>query len=140
MWLGRGADDRRLPAAGARPGAAEGQVRTGRVYELGGPEIVTHRELLQRILRETGRRNPLLPVPAGIAKLMALPFALLPFPPLLTADQVDLLQVDNVVSAAALKDRRTLAAFGIDPTPMDAILPTYLWRFRKHGQFDRQTA
>lgn len=120
--------------------AAEGGVKTGRIYELGGPEIVTYRELTERVLHETGRHNMLLPIPPGLAKLMALPFAILPFPPLLTADQVDLLQVDNVVSEAAIKEKRTLAAFGIEPTPMDAILSSYLWRFRKHGQFDRQAA
>jgi NADH dehydrogenase len=120
--------------------AAEGGVKTGRIYELGGPEIVTHKELLQRILRETGRSNPLVPLPSGVAKLLALPFKLLPYPPLLTADQVIQLAADNVVSDAAIKEKRTLAAFGITPTPMTAILPTYLWRFRKNGQFDRQTA
>ena len=95
---------------------------------------------MARVLRETGRSNPLVPLPAGLGKLLALPFAFLPFPPLLTADQVDLLQVDNVVSDAALKEKRTLAAFGIDPTPMEAILPSYLWRFRRQGQFDRPAA
>lgn len=118
--------------------AAEGQVKGGRIYELGGPEVLTYKQLMQRILHETMRHNPLLPVPASLAKLLALPFAILPRP-LLTSDQVDLLQTDNMVSAEAIKDQRTLAAFGIDPTPMDAILPSYMWRFRKHGQFDRQT-
>ena len=126
--------------ADAVAAAATGVVKTGRIYELGGPEVVTYRELMLRVLRETGRHNPLLPVPAALGKLLALPFALLPFPPLLTGDQVDLLQADNVVSEAALKDKRTLAAFGIEPTPMNAILPTYMWRFRKHGQFDRLAA
>jgi uncharacterized protein YbjT (DUF2867 family) len=120
--------------------AAEGGVEGGRIYELGGPETLTHRALMQRILHETMRHNPLLPVPAPIGKLMAAPFALLPFPPLLTGDQVELLQIDNVVSPEAAEEKRTLAAFGIEPTPMDTILPTYLWRFRKHGQFDRQSA
>ena len=126
--------------ADAVAAAAEGAVRTGRIYELGGPEIVTHRELMQRVLHETGRSRPLVPVSAGIGKLLAAPFALLPFPPLLTGDQVEQLQLDNVVSEAAIKEKRTLAAFGIEPTPMGAILPTYLWRFRRHGQFDRSVA
>ena len=120
--------------------AAETSVRTGRIYELGGPEVLTYRQLMQRVLHETMRHNLLVPVPAGIGKLLAFPFALLPFPPLLTGDQVDLLQIDNVVSDAAIEEKRTLAAFGIEPTPMDAVLSTYLWRFRKHGQFDRQAA
>ncbi|SFV37937.1 NADH dehydrogenase [Devosia crocina] len=117
--------------------AAEGAVKTGRVYELGGPDTETHRDLLSRILRETGRKRPLLPLSAGVAKLLALPFAILPIKPLITADQVELLGVDNVVSDLAVKEKRTLAAFGITPTGMDKILPQYMWRFRKHGQFDR---
>ncbi len=120
--------------------AAEGQVKSGRIYELGGPEIETYRQLLVRIQREAGRNRPMLPLPSGLAKLLALPLAILPFPPLLTADQVELLGVDNVVSDAAIKDKRTFAAFGITPTAMDAILPTYMYRYRKHGQFDRDNA
>ncbi len=120
--------------------AAEGQVKSGRIYELGGPQIETYRQLLVRIQREAGRNRPMLPLPSGIAKLLALPFAILPFPPLLTGDQVELLGVDNVVSDAAIKDKRTFAAFGITPTAMDTILPTYMYRYRKHGQFDRDNA
>jgi NADH dehydrogenase len=118
--------------------AAQGGVAPG-VYELGGPEVETQRELLQRILRETGRHNPLLPVGPGLAKLMAAPMGLLPRP-LLTGDQVTMLQSDNVVSDAAIRENRTLAAFGVAPTAMEAILPSYLWRFRRHGQFDRLMA
>ena len=120
--------------------AAEGKVKPGRIYELGGPQVETHRELIARVQREAGRNRPLLPLPAGIAKLLALPFAILPFPPLLTADQVELLGIDNVVSDAAVRDKRSFAAFGITPTAMDAILPTYMYRYRKHGQFDRDNA
>jgi NADH dehydrogenase len=116
--------------------AAEGGVKPGRVYELGGPEVITHRELMGRILHETGRSNMLLPVGPGLGKLLALPMGLLP-KPLLTRDQVVQLGIDNVVSDAARKERRTIAAFDVTPTPMDAVLPSYLWRFRKNGQFDR---
>lgn len=120
--------------------AAEGRVKTGCIYELGGPEVLTHRALLQRILSVTGRSNPLLPLSPGVAKLLAAPFALLPFPAPLTGDQVEMLQHDNIVSDEALREKRTLAAFGIEPVAMDAVLPSYMWRFRKHGQFDRQAA
>lgn len=119
--------------------AAEGAGRAGATYELGGPEIETQRQLMERVLRETNRSRPLVPLSAGIARLLSLPMGLLPSP-LLTGDQIIQLQSDNVVSDAALRDQRTLAAFGVTPTPMDAILPTYLWRFRKHGQFDKQVA
>ena len=119
--------------------AALGQVRAGRTYELGGPEVVTQKELLQLILRETMRSNFLLPTPKGLANLMALPMGLLPTP-LLTSDQVELLQHDNVVSDAAVRERRTLDGVGITQTPMAEVLPTYLWRFRRNGQFDKVAA
>ncbi|HVW94094.1 MAG TPA: complex I NDUFA9 subunit family protein [Devosia sp.] len=119
--------------------AAEGGVKGGRVYELGGPEVLTQRELVGRILHYTGRNNTLMPVGPGSARLLAAPMGLLP-KPLLTADQVRQLQIDNVVSEPARRDRRTLAAFEVTPTPMDAVLPSYLWRFRKNGQFDRMPA
>lgn len=117
--------------------AAEGKVKTGRIYELGGPDVETQKELLARVLRETGRKRPLVAMPSGLAKLFALPFDILPVAPLFTSDQIDLLGVDNVVSEAAIKDKRTFAAFAIEPTSMDVVLPQYMWRFSKHGQFDR---
>jgi NADH dehydrogenase len=120
--------------------AVQGKVKAGRIYEIGGPETATQLEIMKRVLAETHRGNLLVPVPGGLGKLLALPFAFLPFAPLLTADQVELLQADNVVSDDARKEKRTLAAFGVAPTAMDAILESYLWRFMKNGQFDRQTA
>lgn len=120
--------------------AVEGKVKAGRIYEIGGPETATQLELMKRVVAETQRSNLVVPIPAGLGKLLALPFAFLPFAPLLTSDQVDLLQADNVVSDEARNDKRTLAAFGVTPTAMDAILESYLWRFMKNGQFDRQTA
>jgi uncharacterized protein YbjT (DUF2867 family) len=126
--------------ADAFAAAAEGAVKTGKIYELGGPEVVTYRDLMERVQHETNRHRLMVPVPASIGKLLAFPFSLLPFPPLLTGDQVDLLQADNVVSPAAMKEKRTLDGLGIEPTAMDAVLPTYLWRFRPHGQFDTAAA
>lgn len=119
--------------------AVAGEVKGGRIYELGGPEVATHNELVKRVIADTARTNPVVPLPAGIAKLIAFPLSFLPSP-LITGDQVDLLQQDNVVSDAANRDKRTLAAFGVTPTALEAILPSYLWRFMKNGQFDRQTA
>jgi uncharacterized protein YbjT (DUF2867 family) len=119
--------------------ATEGKVQGGRIYELGGPEVLTHREVLGRIMQESGHNRLLVPLGAGLGKLLAAPMGLMP-QPLLTADQVIQLQSDNVVSAAAVTEKRDISAFGISPTGMDVILPTYLWRFRRNGQFDRQTA
>ncbi len=125
--------------AEALAAAAQGGARAGRVYELGGPEIVTHRALVERVLRDTNRRNPILPLPGAVGALLALPMGLLPRP-LVTRDQLRLLEADNVVSAEALKDKRTLQGLGIAPRPLEAVLPGYLWRFSPNGQFDRQTA
>jgi NADH dehydrogenase len=74
-----------------------------------------------------------------IGSVLAFPMQILPNP-LVTGDQIKLLKVDNVVSAEASKDKRTLAGLGIAARPLDAVLPSYLWRFSPNGQFDRQTA
>jgi NADH dehydrogenase len=106
----------------------------GKTYELGGPSIYSFKELMALILRETGRKNLLVPVPFAIAMLKATFLQSLP-KPLLTRDQVKLLKTDNVVSAGAL----TLADLGIQPDSAEAILPSYLWRFRAEGQFEEST-
>jgi uncharacterized protein YbjT (DUF2867 family) len=116
----------------------DGEAAAGTTYELGGPEVKTFRELMEFVLKTTGRRRLLLPLPFALASLQAMFLQLLP-KPLLTPDQVKLLQVDNVVSPDAERARRTLPALGIEPTTIEAIVPTYLWRFRKHGQFEKQT-
>ena len=114
--------------------AIEGGARPGTIYELGGPEVATFRQCLERMLEETGRKRVLVPMPFGVAKIMGRVLGLLPKPPL-TTDQVRMLQSDTIVSEAAQADGRTLAGLGIAATAMDVILPTYLVRFREHGQF-----
>jgi len=139
-----GADTRFQPVyvgdvAAAFAAAAEGRAKGGKIYELGGPEIETMRVLMQRMLHETGRTNPLLCLPAGPARLIAHVLQLLPAP-MLTVDQVLQLQHDNVVSEGARKQKLTLLGLGITPTAMETILPSYLWRFRRQGQFARAEA
>lgn len=102
----------------------------GKTYELGGPGIYSFKELMQIILRETGRKNLLVPVPFFVAAMQSWVLGLLPNP-LLTPDQVRMLRKDNVVSANAL----TLADLGIQPDAVEAIVPAYLWRFRAKGQY-----
>jgi uncharacterized protein YbjT (DUF2867 family) len=118
---------------------ATGEVEAGKTWELGGPEVLSNREINERVLRYTNRKNPLLPLPLGVGRLLAIPMGLLP-KPLITGDRVTLLGIDNVVSDAAAAEGRTLAGLRIQPTPLDTVLPTYLWRFSPNGQFDRQTA
>jgi uncharacterized protein YbjT (DUF2867 family) len=119
--------------------AADGDAKGGTVYELGGPEIRSFRQLMEFVLATTERRRILLPLPFPIARLQAFFLQFLP-KPLLTPDQVQLLKRDNVVSPEAAQQGRTFAALGIDPAGFEAIVPTYLWRFRKTGQFRRRPA
>ena len=110
----------------------------GRTYELGGPEVISFREILEFILRTTGRKRLLVPVPWPVARLQGMILGLLPRP-LLTADQVELLKTDNVVSKEAAGERRTLQGLGITPRAIEAIVPAYLYRYRKAGQFSPPT-
>ncbi|MDE2384139.1 MAG: complex I NDUFA9 subunit family protein [Alphaproteobacteria bacterium] len=114
-------------------------VADGKTYELGGPEVKTFREILQFVLATTCRKRLLLPIPFGAAKLLATVLGVLPKAPI-TADQVEVLKSDNVVSAKAQAEGRTLQAFGIAPRSYEAVVPSYLYRYRKAGQFTAPNA
>ena len=106
----------------------------GRTFELGGPAVMTFEDVLKLIRRETYRSFGLFPLPFFAARIIgsvAQLSALVGVPPVLTRDQVVLLQSDNVVAEGA----EGLAALGIEPTGIEAIAPSYLWRYRKGGQF-----
>lgn len=121
--------------------AVLGQVPGG-VYELGGPEVRTFRELMQMMLGIIRRRRLIVNTPFPIARLMGRGFDLLQKlsfglieNKMVTYDQVANLANDNVVSDGA----QGLATFGINPVAMEAVLPDYLWRFRAGGQFVEMT-
>jgi NADH dehydrogenase len=122
---------------GAIAAACAGKAKPGTIYELGGPEVITFRQLLDRTLQWSGRRRFYLRIPFWLAKLGALltvplPNALRP----LTVDQIRLLQWDNVVSEAAEAEGHGLVGLGIEhPHIMAAVVPSYLERFQPHGQF-----
>lgn len=106
----------------------------GRTFELGGPAVMTFKDVLKLILRETYRSNGLVPLPFFAARAigsMAQLTAMVGIPPMLTRDQVVLLEKDNVVADGA----EGLAELGIQPTGVEAIAPSYLWRYRRGGQF-----
>ena len=115
--------------------AVDGGAKQGTVYELGGPEVLTMREIMATILSIIERRRMLVSLPFGLAKLQALFLQFAPGALRLTPDQVELLRSDNIVSDAAKAQGRTLEGLGIVPVSMEAIAPQYLWRFRKAGQF-----
>jgi NADH dehydrogenase len=111
-----------------------GKAKAGAPYELGGPEVLTLKEVMERVLTYTLRKRLLVPEPFWLAKLQAAFLQWLPKPPL-TIDQVRLLETDNVVSEAAKRDGRTLEGLGIEPVAVAAVVPDYLEQFRPRGQF-----
>ena len=116
--------------------ALDGAAKHGATYELGGPETASFKTILEFILAVTNRKRPLVNLPFAIAKMQASVLELLPGK-LLTVDQVTMLETDNVVSAAAKAEGRTLEGLGIAPTTYESVVPSYLYSFRKHGQFER---
>jgi uncharacterized protein YbjT (DUF2867 family) len=120
--------------------AVDGKTRAGAPYELGGPEVLTMREIMEIILATTDRRRMLVSLPFGLAKLQAQLLQFAPGPLKLTPDQVALLRSDNVVSDAARAAGLTLEGLGIAADSLEAIAPQYLWRFRAAGQFQRKSA
>jgi uncharacterized protein YbjT (DUF2867 family) len=120
--------------------AVDGATKPGATYELGGPDIRTFKELMQFTLATIERRRLLVPVPFALLKLQGAVLQFAPKPPI-TPDQVELLKTDNVVSPDARSQNRTLEGLGIIPNSMASVVPDYLWRFRKTGQFQpRATA
>jgi uncharacterized protein YbjT (DUF2867 family) len=123
--------------AAAVTNALGGAGKPGTVYELGGPEVASFRQLLDRTQEWSGRQRRYFPMPFWLAKLAAilswpLPNAIRPF----TYDQVRLLELDNVVATDAAQEGRTLAGLGVaNPQMMGAVVPFYLERFRPKGQF-----
>lgn len=120
--------------------AVDGKLSGGTIYELGGPEVRTFKQLMQFVLATIERKRLLVPLPFFAAKLQAMLLQFAPPPLTLTGDQVEMLRVDNVVSEAAKAEGRTLQAIGIEPETIEAIVPSYLWRFRRAGQFRPRSA
>jgi len=124
-------DDVAAAAEAAILGEAQG------VYELGGPDVETMRELMQRLLHVVRRKRFIVNIPFGMARINAFfieiwhKFSLGIVPLVLTRDQVKLLKGDNVVSDNA----QGFGALGIEPTAMEAVLDSYLYRFRPQGQY-----
>ena len=125
-----------------------GAQAAGRTYELGGPDVMSLRELAVYVLTTTGRNRGLVPVPFPVARVIARitqiagAVTLGKFPKALTTspDQIELLRHDNVVSGEAIADHRDLAGLGVAARALDSVAPAYLARYRKTGQFDSARA
>lgn len=124
--------------AKAAESAVLGQCAPG-VYELGGPDRESFRDLMERMLQVVNRRRVIVNIPFFAARILAFVFDMITIVsggliknPAATRDQVKSLGSDNVVSEGA----RTFADLGIQPMDMAAVLPDYLWRFRPSGQYD----
>ncbi|MDB5457223.1 MAG: 3-beta hydroxysteroid dehydrogenase [Caulobacter sp.] len=135
-----GADTRLQPVfvgdvAAAIALAVGSRVTLGQTLELGGPATYSFREVLQMVLTETGRHRLLIPTPWPIARLIGklgdLQAAVLPLAPPLTSDQVEMLKADNVVSGGYPGFRD----LGVVPTTVESVVPSYLYRYRKGGQY-----
>lgn len=115
--------------------AVDGILAPG-IYELGGARVMSFRQCLEEMLETIHRKRVLITLPWGLASLIGSVASFVPFvDPPLTADQVTLLKTDNVVSEQAENEGRTLKGIGIRPTTVEAILPTYLSRYRPQGQY-----
>ena len=123
--------------------AVDGKARPGTVYELGGPEARSFKDIMAFILETTGRKRALVALPFSAAETMGgitetikkAMFGLMPEMLDMTRDQIELLKLDNIVSSAAKAEGRTLQGLGIAPESYEAFVPTYLYRFRKTGQY-----
>jgi len=106
----------------------------GRLYEFGGPAVYSFRQLMELTLKEIGRRRWLAPLPFFAARLIGMAgdaMAMAGLPPPLTSDQAALLTRDSIVSPEAL----TLADLGVAASAVEPVIPTYLYRYRKAGQY-----
>jgi len=101
-----------------------------KIYELGGPENYSFRELIEILLGEIKKKRFLVNIPFNIAKFQSYFLQMLPNP-ILTMDQVELLKYDNIISG----EHPTLKDLGIEGKTIHSILPQYIYRFRTYGQF-----
>lgn len=124
-----------VDVAAAALKAVQGEVPGGTIWELGGPEVLTFRECLEKMLEVVQRKRGFVNLPFGLAKAIGGFAQYAPGAPI-TPDQVEMLKSDNVVSQAAIDEKRTIQDLGIQPTSVSTVLPTYLVQYRKHGQFE----
>ena len=104
----------------------------GKIYEIGGPKIISFGDMVKSILKTINKKRFVVPMPMPIAKIQSAITDLLPIPPILTKDQCEILsEADNVVS----NNHLTLKDLNIDPSDVEAEMKKWLWRYKDGGQF-----
>jgi NADH dehydrogenase len=108
---------------------------SGRTYELGGPAVYSFKDLLTFVAKTTERKRVFLPIPFFLLDIAGALFGWLPFAPV-TLDQSRLLRKDNVVKAGSDAAKvGALADLGVQPTALEAVVPSYLYTYRAAGQY-----
>ena len=104
----------------------------GKIYEIGGPKVISFGDMVKSILTVINKKRLVIEMPMTIAKIQSSITDLLPFPPLLTRDQCEILsEADNVVS----NDHLTLNDLDLKPADVEVEMKKWLWRFKDGGQF-----
>ena len=104
----------------------------GKIYEIGGPKIISFGEMVRSILKTINKKRPIVEMPMFVAKTQSFFLSLLPIPPILTKDQCEILsEADNVVSGNHL----TLKDLGVEPKDVESAMEKWLWRYRSGGEF-----
>ena len=115
--------------------AVEVKNNEGKIYEIGGPKVIAFGEMVKSILRMINKKRLVVSLPIPLAKIQSKILSLLPFPPLLTEDQCNILsETDNIVSGKYL----TLKDLGIQSTDVETTMKKWLWRYRDGGEFARK--
>ena len=109
----------------------------GKIYELGGPKIISFGEMVKSILRTINKKRFVIDMPMPIAKIQSSITDLLPLPPILTRDQCEILsEPDNIVT----NDHLSLKDLDINPTDVEEAMEKWLWRFKSGGQFAKKNS
>ena len=112
--------------------AIEFKGNEGKIYEIGGPKIISFGDMVKSILKTINKKRFVAPMPMPIAKIQSTITDLLPFPPILTKDQCEILsEADNVVS----NNHLTLKDLDIEPSDVEEEMKKWLWRYKDGGQF-----
>ena len=103
-----------------------------KIYEIGGPKVISFGDMVKSILKTINKKRFVVPMPMAIAKIQSTITDLLPIPPILTKDQCEILsEADNIVSSNNLK----LKDLDINPSDVEEEMKKWLWRYKDGGQF-----